>query len=118
MPRPFALGPTPQSPDAFVDETVAGARVDRVPAFVRGWAAFPAEPVERVELTLDGHPLGLANVGLPRPDVADILMFPDAPTSGWDFELVGGWLDGQPGSASLDEPEAGVVVDRLPRYVR
>jgi hypothetical protein len=35
LPRPFALGPTPQSPDAFVDETVAGVVVDRLPRYVR-----------------------------------------------------------------------------------
>jgi hypothetical protein len=33
-------------------------------------------------------------------------------------ETVAGARVDRPGSASLDEPEAGVVVDRLPRYVR
>jgi D-inositol-3-phosphate glycosyltransferase len=73
-----------------VDEPVAGAYVDRLPVFVRGWAMLPSESVARVELTIDGRPLGLARIGLPRPDVAAVSTRAEAPTSGWEYELEAG----------------------------
>jgi glycosyltransferase involved in cell wall biosynthesis len=60
---------------------------------------FPSESVTRVELTVDGQPVGLARVGLPRPDVAALCRCADAPISGWEYEL--GANPGVPASGSV-----------------
>ncbi len=52
---------------------------------VGGWAAGPAR-VERIELFAGGAPLGAAQYGLPRPDVAaGYPEFPDADRCGFAF---------------------------------
>jgi glycosyltransferase involved in cell wall biosynthesis len=55
---------------------------------------FPSESVTRVEITVDGRPLGLARIGLPRPDVAAVSDCVDAPISGWELELASGPANG------------------------
>jgi glycosyltransferase involved in cell wall biosynthesis len=77
----------PPCPGADIEEPDPGARVDRLSAVVRGWAMFPAESVSRVEISVDGRPVGLARLGLPRTDVAALCGCSDAPISGWELEL-------------------------------
>ena len=72
---------------ASIDEPAPLAEVDPLSTCVRGWAMFPSESVTRVELTVDGQPVGLARLGIPRPDVAALDDRADAPISGWEFEL-------------------------------
>lgn len=57
---------------------------------VVGWALWPAEPVARVEIALDGAPAGRARIGLPRPDIAsrpEQLGHPDAWICGFEFRV-------------------------------
>jgi D-inositol-3-phosphate glycosyltransferase len=80
--------PEAACPGAVIDEPAADTTVDRLPMRVRGWAMFPTESVTRVEVTVDGRPVGLARIGLPRRDVAEVCGCADAPISGWEHELV------------------------------
>jgi D-inositol-3-phosphate glycosyltransferase len=89
----------PPCPGACVDEPTPGARVDRLPVLVRGWAMFPSESVTRVEITADGQPVGRARIGLDRLDVAWLCGCTDAPISGWECEL--GASAGIPASGPL-----------------
>ncbi|MEA2141965.1 MAG: UDP-glucose:(heptosyl)LPS alpha,3-glucosyltransferase [Solirubrobacteraceae bacterium] len=86
-PRIRSEVPPPPCPGASVDEPAPGAELDRLPLWVRGWAMFPSESVTRVEVTVDGQPLGLARVGLHRPDLAAVCGCADAPISGWECEV-------------------------------
>ena len=61
---------------------------------------FPSESVSRVELTANGKPMGLARIGLPRPDVGALCGCADAPISGWDYEF-GAHPGGVPASGPI-----------------
>jgi hypothetical protein len=52
----------------ILDQPVAGSRVSGVVEFA-GWAFNNARGIARIELRVDGRPAGLAQYGLPRPDV-------------------------------------------------
>lgn len=56
-------------PRGSVDLPPAGTILAREPVSFRGWALFPSGPASKVELWLNGEPLGRARLGLPRPDV-------------------------------------------------
>lgn len=65
---PTAPGTTPAL--AYVDAPLPGAPLDR--RFeLRGWAFKDAVGLERVEVTIDGEPIGQAIYGLPMPGVAE-----------------------------------------------
>jgi ADP-heptose:LPS heptosyltransferase/GT2 family glycosyltransferase len=76
-PPPPAAGET--APPAAAGETFVLITIEQPKAADRllpggritggGWAIAPAEVTE-IAVTLDGAPLGLARIGLPRPDVA------------------------------------------------
>lgn len=53
---------------AWIDQPPSGADVSGV-VEVRGWALKSGSAVERVEITLDGVVVAVADYGLPRPDV-------------------------------------------------
>ncbi len=59
-----------REPQGAIDGPRAGEAVPRDAFVVSGWALWPAAPVARVEIALDGEPAGRARIGLPRPDVA------------------------------------------------
>ncbi len=61
---------------------------------VNGWALFPTSPTARVELFLDGSPIGRARLSSPRPDIA----------AAWDARHAG--ISGFTYSADLTEWEA------------
>ena len=54
---------------------------------VSGWAYGWTSPVSRVDVFLDGHRLGRAGLGRPRPDVAGALCEPQAALSGFDLHV-------------------------------
>jgi len=66
-----------------IDEPLDGATVERDVFTVSGWASFPTSPTARVEIELGGRSLGLAQLGVPRPDVAAELDRPAAVVSGF-----------------------------------
>src|SRR5215213_8409475 len=63
--------------------------VDRDAITVAGWALFETRPVARVEVLLDGEPMGTARIGLPRPDVAQAMREPpEAVVAGFEWVLL------------------------------
>lgn len=67
-----------------VDLPRAGVSVRRGTLRVAGWAAGDQVPVDGVEIFLDGKSRGLARLGLPRPDLVDILNRPHALMAGFE----------------------------------
>jgi len=68
---------------------VVEVRRDPTAAVVRGWAMQGDKLPARVSVSVDGTTVGIARLGLPRPDLA-ALMPGDSPVAGWEF-----WLDPQ-----------------------
>ena len=64
---------------------------------VRGWAVGANSPVSKVELWLDGRPLGRAGLGRPRLDLATALDDGDAELSGFELRLDAAGLDQERG---------------------
>lgn len=54
-----------------IDLPGAGAEVSGKALYTRGWVLFPSGPPARVELRLGERPLGLARVGVSRPDIEE-----------------------------------------------
>jgi glycosyltransferase involved in cell wall biosynthesis len=59
----------PRQPLGAIDWPAPGSEASGV-VEVNGWALFPYSPTTRVEVFLDGEPLGRARLGSPRPDIA------------------------------------------------
>jgi D-inositol-3-phosphate glycosyltransferase len=54
---------------------------------ITGWALRGPRTVSSVEVTLNGRSLGLARVGLARPDIAMAFSAQDAPAAGFQMEV-------------------------------
>ena len=85
-PRLLPRSPGVPEIQSSIDEPAPRADLPRGVVRVRGWVVASPAPVARVELSLEGRPLGRASLGLPRPDVAAARGRPDAGLSG--FELL------------------------------
>jgi glycosyltransferase involved in cell wall biosynthesis len=59
----------PSAPAGAIDWPRPGA-VEPGVVEIGGWVLFPSSPTARVEVLLDGKPLGRARLGSPRPDIA------------------------------------------------
>lgn len=57
----------------------------QAPFKVRGWALAADGPATRVEMSVNGRPVGRARLGIARPDIADSSPRPDAPVCGFEF---------------------------------
>ena len=68
-----------------LDEPAAGAMVERGLFTVSGWALFPGVATARVEIRLGDRPLGLAQMGIARADVAAELGEPGAAVAGFSL---------------------------------
>lgn len=77
---PLGIDPDEAAPPLFeVDDEILR---------VRGWATFDAGPTTKVEVTLDGEPIGNARIGVARADVA--MELPDEPyirIAGFELDL-------------------------------
>ncbi|HET9198035.1 MAG TPA: glycosyltransferase family 4 protein [Solirubrobacterales bacterium] len=103
-------GPRSSEPVAQLDEPEAGDSVEGA-LHVRGWLFFPEEATARVEVFLGGRSLGLARIGAPRLDVAEVW---DASYAAAGFELdadLGGW-DGGEGGHDLTVVATSVAGER------
>lgn len=67
-----------------IDRPHPGSRVQRGVVHVSGWAATDQGPADAVEVVVDGRSVGLARVGIPRPDLVDVLNRPFALLAGFE----------------------------------
>ncbi len=84
LPSPEFPAPPPRLPAFEVEDEILR---------VRGWSIFSAGPTTKVEITLDGEPLGNARIGVTREDVVEEL--PDEPyvgSSGFELDVATGRL--------------------------
>jgi glycosyltransferase involved in cell wall biosynthesis len=77
---------TAATPRGSLDVPAPGSRIGAELVEVRGWAA-DAWGSTAVELEVDGVPVGRAQLGLPRPDVAAALGSPAVSLCGWECLL-------------------------------
>jgi glycosyltransferase involved in cell wall biosynthesis len=79
-----------------LDEPVDGERLAGDAISVRGWLFFPEAATARVEVFLGGRSLGLARIGAPRLDVAEVWEVPHAAAAGFEVDAdLGGWDGGE-----------------------
>jgi glycosyltransferase involved in cell wall biosynthesis len=84
-----------------LDEPVEGERLEGDAISVRGWLFFPEAATARVEVFLGSRSLGLARIGAPRLDVAEVWEVPHAAAAGFELDAdLGGW-DGGDGEHEL-----------------
>jgi D-inositol-3-phosphate glycosyltransferase len=82
-------------PVALLDEPKAGDWAEGDSLSVRGWLFFPEAATARIEVFLGGRSLGLARIGAPRLDVAEVW---EGPRAAAGFELdadLGDWGGGE-----------------------
>jgi D-inositol-3-phosphate glycosyltransferase len=75
-----------EPPLGVLDSPSSGAILAREPGAISGWVLFPTGLASRVELWLGEEMVGLARLGLARPDVRGHFNAPEAGVCG--FELV------------------------------
>jgi len=93
-------GPKPSEPVAQLDEPEAGDWIEGGALSVRGWLFFPDAATARVEVLLGGRSLGLARIGAPRLDVAEVWEGPRA-AAGFELDADLGTWDGGEGEHDL-----------------
>lgn len=76
-------GPFDAEPRGKIDVPGPKARIKGEILDVYGWAMFPSSPTTRVEVWLGETPLGLARLGVPRPDIGALTENPFAGISGF-----------------------------------
>lgn len=104
-------GPSPSEPVAQLDEPEAGDRVEGGAISVRGWLFFPRAATARVEVLLGGRSLGLARIGAPRLDVAEVWGDHRA-AAGFELDAdLGNW-DGDQGEHDLAVVATSVTGER------
>jgi D-inositol-3-phosphate glycosyltransferase len=79
---PF-LAPLPVLANGEIDGPGPGLPLPEKLLTVSGWAAFKSGPTARVEVWLGEHSLGLARLGLARPDLGGGDLAPHAASSGF-----------------------------------
>lgn len=67
-----------------LDIPAEGAEVTRE-LFVAGWASTGHAGVARVEISVDGRPIGRARLRIPRPDVASVPAYNFGPLTGFEY---------------------------------
>ena len=102
----------PREPVGEIDVPGAGADVVGPIFHVRGWALFPASATERVEIFVDGEPLGKARLAHLRPDVAESWDIPEAMSSGFELALEREVVELPEGPARLEVVATSVSGER------
>jgi D-inositol-3-phosphate glycosyltransferase len=95
---PVEKSPAPQ-PAGRIDQPHTEVR--RGVVDIAGWVLFPEQPTARVEVRLGGRPLGLARLGVPRPDVAAEIELDHAWNSGFQLTVDLEEWDGPDGPATF-----------------
>jgi len=70
-----------------IDSPRRGAALQEGTLSIRGWTCFSEGRVRRAEVYLGDRLLGSARVGVPRPDVAEVIDYPHAAVSGFELTL-------------------------------
>lgn len=70
-----------------IDSPRTGAALHEGTLAIRGWTCFSEGRVRRAEVYLGDTLLGPARVGVPRPDVAEVIDYPHAAVSGFELTL-------------------------------
>jgi D-inositol-3-phosphate glycosyltransferase len=70
-----------------IDSPRRGAALHEGTLAIRGWTCFSEGRVRRAEVYLGDVRLGAARVGVPRPDVAEVIDYPHAAVSGFELTL-------------------------------
>jgi D-inositol-3-phosphate glycosyltransferase len=92
--------PRPSDPVAQLDEPGTGDRFEGGAISVRGWLFFPSAATARIEVFLGGRSLGLARIGAPRLDVAEV-WDDDQAAAGFELDADLGEWDGGEGEHDL-----------------
>jgi D-inositol-3-phosphate glycosyltransferase len=86
---------------------------------VRGWAVFWQEGPTRVDIELDGRPVGRARIRVPRPDIKGPYAMPAFPFAGFEFCETVEFPQGDRGTVSVAVTDRDGRRHRLPpRSVR
>jgi D-inositol-3-phosphate glycosyltransferase len=105
-------GPRRAEPLGQLDEPEAGDWIGGGAISVRGWLFFPHAATARIEVFLGGRSLGLARIGAPRLDVAEVWEGPRA-ASGFELDAeLGGW-EGEEGERDLLVVATSVAGERF-----
>jgi glycosyltransferase involved in cell wall biosynthesis len=101
------------APLGSLDVPGQGAVVERGAFEVKGWAVFPDSPTSRVEILLGERPLGLAQLGAPRPDVRATHDLPAASVAGFSLTADLGAWPGDDGPATVRAIATSVAGERF-----
>ena len=104
-------GPRRSEPLGRLDEPEAGDWAEGGAISVRGWLFFPEAATARLEVFLGGRSLGLARIGAPRLDVAEVWEGPRA-ASGFELDADLGDWDGGEGEHELTIVATSVAGER------
>ncbi len=86
LPQPVHRKEEPEpEPAGCIDQPHTTVRREVVD--IAGWILFPEQPTARVEVRLGERSLGLARLGVARPDVADAMDFDHAWNSGFQLTV-------------------------------
>lgn len=108
---PGVKAPRPAELLSQLDEPEAGDWVAGGALSVRGWLFFPQAATARIEVFLGGRSLGLARIGAPRLDVAEVWDDRHA-AAGFEMDAdLGGW-DGGEGEHDLTVVATSVSGER------
>lgn len=100
-PRAEPVPAYPGLPGGSIDYPPAGTVLSTGVLRAEGWAATAAGPCSRVELTLDGRPIGRARLGGVRPDVGRATSLLTAALSGFQLMVELSEVDCPPGDVEL-----------------
>jgi D-inositol-3-phosphate glycosyltransferase len=110
--RPPQPAPEPVA-EAQLDEPRHGAVVERGAFTVSGWAIFPSAATARVEVEMGGHSLGLAHLGMARPDLREQSECRDAVVAGFALATdLTAWPGGD-GEATVSVVATSVTGEKL-----
>jgi D-inositol-3-phosphate glycosyltransferase len=105
--------PARPRPDGRLDAPGDGVVVERGAFTVAGWTLFPSGPTARVEVWLGDRSLGLADLGVARPDLQARSELADAAVAGFSLTADLGRWPGPDGATTVRAVATSVVGESL-----
>jgi glycosyltransferase involved in cell wall biosynthesis len=102
-----------------IDSPSDGEEIQGDELNVRGWACIEGRGPARVEVTIDGRPVGRASLRIPRPDLASLSILDSLPLAGFTYH--GAFAEAACGSVKIGATVLGFEGGRdslEPRTVR